>query len=74
MNLTQTHYETLQPLEHYLYTAYYHQYVRTLTMKDANTLNNIHQELFGRKQDLTCGKCVLNLCKSLGKLYFDYKN
>lgn len=72
--MTQEQYNTLSEYEQYLHTAYYHDYVRTLSMRDASILNEIHKELTGTKQNLTCGKCVLQLCKTLGKLYFEYKN
>jgi hypothetical protein len=72
--MTQEQHDKLKKYEQYLETAYYHDYVRTLPMSDAIKMNEIYNELTGRKQNVTCGKCVLQLCKTLGKLYFEYKN
>ena len=72
--LTDEQFEQLTSFEKYLETAYYHNYVRAMPMKDAKLLADIYKALGGGSTNLSCGKCVLQLCKTLGKLYFDYKN
>lgn len=69
MELTNEQYQTLQPYESYLMTAYENNYVRSLPMKDAVRIKNVYTELGYGSPSLSCPKCVLNICKTLGKLY-----
>lgn len=62
--------ETLKPYESYLRTAVRSNYVRSLPMKDAKLLADIYISLGHTKPNLSCGKCVLNMCKVLGREYF----
>lgn len=73
MELTNEQYEILKPYEEYLMTAYNCNYVRSLPMKDAVIMKNVHIALGLGSPNLSCPKCVLNLCKTLGKLYSSKK-
>lgn len=67
--LTDEQFEQLAPFEHYFDTAINNNYVRAMPMKDARLLADIYKALGGGATNLSCGKCVLNLCKVLGKAY-----
>ena len=69
-SLTEEQLTTLTRLESYLQTAVNANYIRALPMQDAIALNEIHISLFKRKQNLRCPKCVLEMCKNLGKVYY----
>lgn len=71
--MTAKQFETLQPFEHHFSTAVNDNYVRTVTMQEANVMNEIAKKLTGRTYNLTCAKCVFEMCKNLGNLYFTYK-
>ena len=69
MELTDEQRERLKPYESYLMTAYNLNYIRSLPMKDALTIKSVYVELGLGNPNLHCPKCVLNICKTLGKLY-----
>lgn len=69
MELTNEQRERLKPYESYLMTAYNFNYVRSLPMKDAVKIKNVYTELGLGNPNLSCPKCVLSICKTLGKLY-----
>lgn len=71
--LTEEQFEALRPFESYFLTAINHGYVRSMPHKDAVTLNDISKKLGCGNFNLSCPKCVLNLCKTLGKLYSSKK-
>ena len=67
-------YEQLKQYEQYLYTAYYSNYVRSMPTSSANELQQIYHKLGNQRTiNLNCNKCVYDLCKELGNLYFNYK-
>ena len=72
--LTDEQFEQLTSFEIYFDTAINSNYVRAIPMKDAKLLADIYKALGCGSTNLSCGKCVLQLCKTLGKLYFEYKN
>ena len=69
MELNDQQYEILKSYESYLMTAYENNYVRSLPFRDATVLSTIYKELGLGSINLHCPKCVLTLCKTLGKLY-----
>lgn len=71
--LTPEQYRTLSQLESYLQTATNANYIRSLSMEDARRLFDVYLQIFNRSLNLRCPKCVLEMCKNLGKLYYNYK-
>lgn len=74
MELTDEQFKTLQQYESYLGTAYKCNYVRTLPLRDAEILHQIYRELGFGSSNIHCSKCVLQICKTLGKLYYNKKS
>lgn len=68
-------YERLKPYFIHLRRGYKGNYVYGLLQKDFEVLYGIYKEL-GFKESLkyTCNSCNLRLCKTLGKLYFEYED
>lgn len=73
MNITTEQYELLKQFERHLETAVHCNYVRTVTMKDAQTMNALAKQLLNKTYNLSCPKCVFNMCKDLGNVYFNFK-
>lgn len=69
--LTEEQRSIITPLASYLDTAFHSDYVRAMTRAEATTLNEIYNQLGYPKKNLSCPKCVLEICKTLGKLYFN---
>lgn len=67
-------YERLKVYFIHLRRAFKGNYVFGLLQKDFDVLYEIYKEL-GFKESLkyTCNSCNLRLCKTLGKLYFEYE-
>ena len=72
--LTKEIYEKLQPFESHLNRGYYGRYYYALRRSDFNKLVEIYRDLgFGQAMDYSCGRCILTLTSTLGKVYFEYK-
>lgn len=67
--LNKTQMKVLEPYERYFETATKYNYVRSIPMKDVRIMEEIHQQLGFGSVNVSCPKCVLNLCKTLGELY-----
>ena len=71
---TETDYEALKPLESHLNRGYFGKYYYALRRPDFNKLVEIYRSLgFTQTMDYSCGRCILTLTTTLGKLYFEYK-
>jgi len=66
-------YNKLKKYEVHLRRGYKGNYVYGLLQKDFDVLYEIYKNL-GFKESLkyTCQSCILRLCKTLGKLYYEY--
>ena len=72
--LTKEIYEKLQPFESHLNRGYYGRYYYALRRSDFNKLVEIYRDLgFGQAMDYSCGRCILTLTSTLGRVYFEYK-
>lgn len=71
--LTDQQYEILRPFEHHFATAMNNDYVRAMPRQDAVTLARIYRELGFGTANISCGKCILSMCKTLGNLYSSKK-
>ena len=70
---TQNDYDKLTPFISHLQRGYYGHYFYALTRKDFNALVEIYKDLgFTQKLDYSCGRCILELTKKLGGLYFQF--
>lgn len=77
LKLTKEQYDRLNTdeLRWFLKTAHYSNFITGLTMKQANELFTIYNEVFGEKKRATsCSQCRLDVCMRLGKLFFEYEN
>ena len=71
---TQQDYENLKPFEAHLNRGYYGRYYYALRRPDFNRLVEIYRSLgFGQAMDYSCGRCILQLTSTLGKVYFENK-
>lgn len=74
MTLTESQYKNLVKLERHLVTAYKANYVTAIYKSTAEALAAIFNEVFNtNKKPTNCGKCVLDMCKRLAPLFFNYK-
>ena len=66
-------YEKLKKYEVHLRRGYRGNYVFGLLQSDFDELYNIYKNLgFKNSLKYTCNSCNLTLCKTLGKLYYEY--
>ena len=67
-------YEKLKKYEVHLRRAYKGNYIYGLLQTDFDVLYEIYKNL-GFKESLkyTCTSCTVRLCKTLGKLYYEYE-
>ena len=66
-------YNKLKKYEIHLRRAYKGNYVYGLLQNDFDELYNIYKNLgFKNSLKYTCNSCNLILCKTLGKLYYEY--
>lgn len=75
LKLTKEQYDRLNTdeLRWFLKTAHYSNFITGLTMKQANELFTIYNEVFREKKRATsCSQCRLDVCMRLGKLFFEY--
>ena len=71
---TNEDYEALKPYEAHLNRGYYGKYYYALRRIEFNRLVEIYRDLgFSQTMDYSCGRCILQLTSTLGKVYFDYK-
>ncbi|MBQ2176172.1 MAG: hypothetical protein II453_14295 [Alphaproteobacteria bacterium] len=71
---TETDYEALKPLESHLQRGYFGHYYYALRRPDFNRLVEIYRSLGGTQtMDYSCGRCILTLTSTLGRVYFEYK-
>lgn len=71
---TQQDYEKLQPFEAHLNRGYYGKYYYALRRNEFNRLVEIYRDLgLTQAMDYSCGRCILQLTSTLGKIYFEYK-
>lgn len=71
---TQQDYEKLQPFEAHLNRGYYGRYYYALRRSDFNKLVEVYRSLgMTQAMDYSCGRCILTLTSTLGRVYFEYK-
>ena len=71
---TETDYEALKPYEAHLNRGWFGHYYYALRRPDFNKLVEIYRSLgFGQAMDYSCGRCILTLTSTLGRVYFEYK-
>ena len=71
---TQQDFENLKPYEAHLNRGYYGHYYYALRRADFNKLVEIYRSLgFSQAMDYSCGRCILTLTSTLGRVYFEYK-
>ena len=66
-------YNKLKKYEVHLRRAYKGNYVYGLLQTDFDVLYEIYKKIGGRENlRYTCTSCILRLCKTLGKLYYEF--
>lgn len=71
---TNEDFENLKPFEAHLNRGYFGRYYYALRRSDFNKLVEIYRDLgFGQAMDYSCGRCILTLTSTLGRVYFEYK-
>lgn len=71
---TKTDYENLKPFEPHLNRGYYGRYYYALRRNEFNRLVEIYRSLgLTQAMDYSCGRCILTLTSTLGRVYFEYK-
>lgn len=71
---TKTDYENLKPFEAHLNRGYYGKYYYALRRNEFNRLVEIYRDLgLTQAMDYSCGRCILTLTSTLGRVYFEYK-
>lgn len=71
---TETDYNNLKPLEAHLQRGYYGRYYYALRRNEFNRLVEIYRSLgLTQAMDYSCGRCILTLTSTLGRVYFEYK-
>ena len=72
--MTKEIYEKLQPFESHLNRGFYGKYYYALKRPDFKKLVEIYRSLgFSQAMDYSCGRCILTLTSTLGRVYFEYK-
>lgn len=73
MKLTKEQMKALGPYEKYMRTAVRADWASNPGMQGIDTLSRVWEEVTGtrRNMSVSCGVCVLNLLKDVGRLYFD---
>ena len=67
-------YEALKPYEAHLNRGWFGRYYYALRRPDFNRLVEIYRSLGGTQtMDYSCGRCILTLTSTLGRVYFEYK-
>lgn len=71
---TQQDFENLKPYEAHLNRGWFGHYYYALRRADFNKLVEIYRSLgFTQAMDYSCGRCILTLTTTLGRVYFEYK-
>lgn len=71
---TETDYNDLKPYESHLQRGWFGHYYYALRRADFNKLVEIYRSLgFSQAMDYSCGRCILTLTSTLGRVYFEYK-
>jgi len=71
---TQQDFEELKPLESHLQRGWFGHYYYALRRADFNKLVEVYRSLgFTQAMDYSCGRCILTLTTTLGRVYFEYK-
>ena len=71
---TQQDFENLKPYEAHLNRGWFGHYYYALRRPDFNKLVEIYRSLGGTQaMDYSCGRCILTLTSTLGRVYFEYK-
>lgn len=67
--------EKLKSFEHHFYTAVYENYKRASAASDNDYVADLFEKTTGGKlnRNWSCGTCVLNAYKAVGKLYYESK-
>lgn len=72
--ITKEIFEELKPLESHLNRGYFGRYYYALRRSDFNKLVEVYRLIGGtQSMDYSCGRCILTLTSTLGKVYFEYK-
>ena len=73
MRLTKEHMKALEPYEKYMRTAVRASWASNPGMQGIDTLRRVWEDVTGtrRNMSVSCGVCILNLLKDVGRLYFD---
>lgn len=73
-DFTQKDYKKLQPFESHLSRGFYGKYYYALNRSVFTKLLEIYRDLgYTQSMDYSCGRCILNLTSTLGRLYFEYE-
>ena len=71
---TEKDYNDLKPFESHLNRGWFGRYYYALRRTDFNKLVEIYRSLGGAQaMDYSCGRCILTLTSTLGRVYFEYK-
>ena len=71
---TQQDFENLKPYEAHLNRGWFGHYYYALRRNDFNRMVEIYRSLgFSQSMDYSCGRCILTLTTTLGRVYFEYK-
>ncbi len=71
---TQQDFENLKPYEAHLNRGWFGHYYYALRRADFNRMVEIYRSLgFSQSMDYSCGRCILTLTTTLGRVYFEYK-
>lgn len=73
MRLTKEHMKALEPYEKYMRTAVRASWASNPGMQGIDTLRRVWEDVTGtrRNMSVSCGVCILNLLRDVGRLYFD---
>lgn len=73
-DFTQKDYKKLQPYVAHLQRGYYGRYYYALNRSVFTKLLEIYRDLgYTQSMDYSCGRCILNLTSTLGRLYFEFE-
>ena len=76
VELNEEQYQKLNKQEYkwFLTTAFKSQFITGLTMQQADYLFQIYNEIFTpKKRSTSCSQCRLDVCRQLGRLFFEYE-
>lgn len=73
MRLTKEQMKALEPYEKYMRTAVRASWASNPGMQGIDTLRRVWEDVTGtrRNMSVSCGVCILNLLKDVGRLYFN---